>query len=135
MENCIFCRIIAGEIPSMRIYEDQDCIATLDIGPAAKGHTLIIPNKHFADVTDNAPEALLGKLMKVAASVGMRQKERLSAAGFNIVQNNGEAAGQTVPHLHIHVIPRYEGGPVMVAWEPTDPGMDALQEVYEILKD
>ena len=96
MENCIFCRIIAGEIPSMRIYEDQDCIA---------------------------------------ASVGMRQKERLSAAGFNIVQNNGEAAGQTVPHLHIHVIPRYEGGPVMVAWEPTDPGMDALQEVYEILKD
>ena len=119
MENCIFCRIIAGEIPSMRIYEDQDCIATLDIGPAAKGHTLII----------------LGKLMKVAASVGMRQKERLSAAGFNIVQNNGEAAGQTVPHLHIHVIPRYEGGPVMVAWEPTDPGMDALQEVYEILKD
>ena len=73
--------------------------------------------------------------MKVAASVGMRQKERLSAAGFNIVQNNGEAAGQTVPHLHIHVIPRYEGGPVMVAWEPTDPGMDALQEVYEILKD
>ena len=135
METCIFCRIVAGEIPSMRVYEDEDCIATLDIGPATKGHTLIIPKKHYADVTDGVPEELLGKLMKVASSVGVRQKERLAADGFNIVQNNGEAAGQTVPHLHIHVIPRYVGGPLVAGWTPTDPGMEALQEVFEILKD
>ncbi len=135
MDNCIFCRIIAGEIPSMRIFEDDDCIATLDIGPASKGHTLVMPKNHYADVTDGVPEALLGKLLKTAAKIGARQIEKLGAAGFNIVQNNGEEAGQTVRHLHIHVIPRYEGGPKMVGWEPTDPGMDALQKVYEVLKD
>ena len=135
MDNCIFCKIIAGEIPSMRIYEDDQCIATLDIGPASKGHTLVIPKSHYTDVTDGVPEELLGKLMKTASKIGVRQIEKLGAAGFNIVQNNGEAAGQTVRHLHIHVIPRYEGGPGMVGWEPTKPETAELQEVCELLRD
>lgn len=135
MDNCIFCKIVAGDIPSMRVYEDEDCIATLDIGPAGRGHTLIIPKNHYDDITDNVDEALLGRLLKVAAMIGARQKERLHADGFNIVQNNGEAAGQTVKHLHIHVIPRYAGGPEMVAWVPGDPGKEELEEVFEILKD
>ena len=135
MDNCIFCRIISGEIPSLRVYEDDLCIATLDIGPAEPGHTLIIPKAHYNDVMDDVPEVLLGKLMKTAAEIGRRQKERLHADGFNIVQNNGEAAGQTVRHLHIHVIPRYDGHPVIVGWTPQEPGQDALQEVYQVLKD
>ncbi len=135
MSDCIFCRMIAGEIPSLRIHEDEDCIAVLDIGPAEKGHTLIIPKRHYEDVTDGLSAEVLGKLMKTAAVIGARQKERLHADGFNIVQNNGEAAGQTVHHLHIHVIPRFQGGPVIAGWNPTDPGQEALREVYELLKD
>ena len=133
MENCIFCMIVAGDIPSMKVYEDEYCIATLDIGPAAKGHTLIIPKEHHQDITD-MDEALLGKLMSVAKEIGIRQKERLGAAGFNIVQNNGVEAGQTVPHFHIHVIPRYEGGPEMVSWVPGEPEDGELQKVFAILK-
>ncbi len=133
MDNCIFCRIIAGDIPSRRVYEDENCIATLDIGPASKGHTLIMPKKHFQDLTE-MDEELLGKLMITAKTVGIRQKERLGAAGFNIVQNNGIAAGQTVPHFHIHVIPRYEGGPEMAGWIPTEPSAEELDEVLEKLK-
>lgn len=135
MDNCIFCRIVKGEIPSLRVYEDESCIATLDIGPAERGHVLIIPKEHYADVTECTDEALLGKLMKTAAGIGARQMERLGADGFNIVQNNKEAAGQTVRHLHIHVIPRYENHPVIVAWDPKDPGQEELRKVYDILKD
>jgi len=133
MENCIFCKIVAGEIPSMKVYEDEYCIATLDIGPATKGHTLIIPKEHHQDITD-MDAGLLGKLMTVAKTIGIRQKEKLGAAGFNIVQNNGAAAGQTVLHFHIHVIPRYENGPVIAAWTPGEPSMDELAEICEKLK-
>ena len=133
MENCIFCKIIAGDIPSMRVYEDEDCIATLDISPASAGHTLVIPKTHHTDLTDGTDAALLGKLMMVAKTIGMRQKERLGAEGFNIVQNNGAAAGQTVPHLHIHVIPRYEAGPQRVVWKQTDPTTEQLREIHERL--
>lgn len=132
MDNCIFCKIVAGDIPSMRIYEDEDCIATLDIGPASTGHTLIIPKKHYKDLTEMNGE-LAGKLLMAAREIGMRQMERLGAAGFNIVQNNGAAAGQTVLHFHIHVIPRYEGDGEMVTWKPTEPDTDALKTVQEKL--
>lgn len=132
MENCIFCKIVAGEIPSMRVYEDADCIATLDIGPATEGHTLIIPKKHAKDITE-VPAEDLGKLFKVAAQVGTLQMERLGAKGFNVVQNNGTAAGQTVMHFHIHVIPRYENGPQVAAWDPTEPGFDTLGETLKKL--
>lgn len=128
MENCIFCKIVAGDIPSMKIYEDENCIATLDINPATTGHTLIIPKKHYKDVTE-IDEATLGKLFSVAKTIGMRQMERLEADGFNIIQNNGTAAGQTVMHFHIHVIPRYKGGPVLGAWKPTEPDMETLKEI------
>ena len=133
-ENCIFCRIIAGDIPSSRVYEDEDCIAMLDIGPASPGHTLILPREHRKDLTEMDGE-MLGKLMTVAKVIGIRQMERLGAAGFNLVQNNGTAAGQTVPHFHIHVIPRYEGGPAIAAWEPTSPDFDELSKIRERMSD
>lgn len=132
MENCIFCKIVSGDIPSMKVYEDENCIATLDISPATAGHTLIIPKKHYKDLTElNAEE--MGNLFSAAKMIGMRQMERLGAKGFNIIQNNGTAAGQTVMHFHIHVIPRYEGGPVLGAWKPTEPDQEVLKEICEKL--
>lgn len=133
MEDCIFCKIINGDIPSMRVYEDEDCIATMDISPASPGHVLIIPRKHMQDL-EGLDEALAGKLLMVAKEIGQRQKEALGADGFNVVQNNGAAAGQTVMHLHIHVIPRYAHGPQMVVWEPTSPSREHLAELCERLK-
>ena len=133
MDNCIFCKIIKGEIPSTRIYEDDVCIATLDINPAAMGHTLIIPREHHNDITDNMDEVLLGHLFKVAAMAGERQKERLGADGFNVLQNNGTAAGQSVRHLHIHVIPRFDNDGVLGLWKPMEPSMDELRAMGEKL--
>ena len=132
MDNCIFCMIIDGKIPSRRVYEDEVCIATLDINPATTGHTLILPKKHYDDILE-LDEATAGHLLMVAKKIGALQMERLGAAGFNVVQNNKEAAGQTVKHLHIHVIPRYEDGKRLVAWEPTEPTGEELDEVLKKL--
>ena len=118
----------------MKIYEDDACIATMDINPATPGHALILPKSHFQDVTELSEE-LAGKLMMAAKTIGIRQKEHLGADGFNIVQNNGKAAGQTVMHYHIHVIPRYAGGHEIVAWEPTAPTTEQLTEIYTRLKE
>ena len=133
MDDCIFCKIISGEIPSMRVFENEDCIAIMDINPATPGHTLVIPRKHYADITE-LDEETAGKLLMVAKSIGIRQKEALGADGFNVVQNNGRAAGQTVLHLHFHVIPRYAHGPQMVIWEPTQPTTEQLAEICEKLR-
>jgi len=133
MDNCIFCMIVEGTIPSRKIYEDENCIATLDIGPATEGHVLVIPKEHHDDITDMDAD-LLGKLFAVAKNIGILQKERLQAAGFNILQNNGAAAGQTVRHFHIHVIPRYENGPQIAGWTPGEPSAEELDRVWEKLR-
>ena len=132
MENCIFCMIVDGIIPSRRVYEDDVCIATLDIGPANPGHTLVIPKRHYDDLLE-LDKKTAGHLLMVAKKIGALQMERLGAAGFNVVQNNKEAAGQTVKHLHIHVIPRYEGDGRMVLWKPGQPTAEELDEVLEKL--
>lgn len=132
MNDCVFCKILAGEIPSMKIYEDEYCIATLDIGPATDGHTLILAKEHYSDVTE-VPDECLGNLFAAAKKVGKIQMEKLGADGFNIVQNNGAAAGQTVRHFHIHVIPRYEGGPIVAAWKPAEPDFEKLGEIQQKL--
>ena len=105
----------------------------MDINPAAPGHTLIIPKEHHQDLTDDADEALLGHLFKTAAIIGARQKERLKAEGFNVIQNNGEVAGQSVHHLHIHVIPRFANDGVLPLWKPTEPSMEELGAVRDLL--
>ncbi len=133
MDNCIFCMIIDGKIPSRRVYEDEICMATLDINPATPGHTLILPKKHYDDILE-LDEATAGHLLMVAKKIGALQMERLGAAGFNVIQNNKEAAGQTVKHLHIHVIPRYLDGKVLAAWQPTEPTGEELDEVLEKLR-
>jgi len=133
MDNCIFCKIIAGDIPSRKIYEDEDCIVMLDISPATKGHALILPKKHMENLLE-AEEKLLGKLLGVAKMIGKRQMDVLGAKGFNVVQNNFPAAGQTVMHLHVHVIPRYEEGEQIVAWTPHQVEASDLDELQQLLQ-
>lgn len=115
-DDCIFCKIANGDIPSDTVYEDDKYRAILDLSPAVKGHTLIIPKNHFDDLL-SADEDTLESVLKLAQRIGAAQLKALKCDGFNVVQNNGEAAGQTVHHLHVHVIPRYNGGGRMVDWE------------------
>lgn len=106
--DCIFCAIAAGEIPCFKVYEDELVLAYLDINPFAKGHTLVIPKKHSAGLLDTDDETLavvVSRVKKVAAHL----KAALGCDGFNIMQNNGEAAGQTVRHVHFHIVPRWTG--------------------------
>lgn len=104
--NCIFCKIVAGEIPATKVYEDAEVLAFMDIGPIIKGHTLVIPKQHFDPITAT-PEPVLAKLMTVVKKIAAAQMNGLKADGVNVMQTNGAAAGQVVPHIHFHVIPRY----------------------------
>ena len=106
--NCIFCAIAAGEIPSFKVYEDELVLAYLDINPFSKGHTLVIPKAHsegLLDTDDRTLQDVIVRVKKVAAQL----KAKLGCDGFTIVQNNGEAAGQTVRHVHFHIVPRWAG--------------------------
>lgn len=108
MDNCIFCKIIAGEIPSAKVYEDDGFIAFMDINPIALGHTLVIPKTHCRNVFDTPLDVVAG-FYPVVAKVANAVKKAFGADGVNIMQFNEPAAGQEVYHSHIHIIPRYEG--------------------------
>jgi len=126
--NCIFCAIAAGEIPSFKVYEDDLVLAYLDINPFSKGHTLVIPKEHstgLLDTSDETLSAIIARVKKVAAHL----KTALPCDGFNILQNNGEAAGQTVMHLHFHIVPRYGSEPI--AFESHKGDMDELKALAE----
>ncbi|MFI3209340.1 MAG: HIT family protein [Eubacteriales bacterium] len=115
-ENCIFCKIANGEIPAATIYEDEDFRAILDLGPASKGHALIIPKEHYANLYE-LDDVVAGKVLVVAKKIISKMKEVLNCDGYNLVQNNGSVAGQTVFHFHMHLIPRYENDGVGISWE------------------
>ena len=133
MENCIFCKIASGEIPSATLYEDEDFRVILDLGPATKGHALILPKKHAANIAE-MPDDLLGRAASVAKKVAVAMKEGLSCDGVNIVQNNGEAAGQTVFHFHMHIIPRYNGDNAGVTWTPGKLTDEMKEEILSAVK-
>ncbi|MDO4647335.1 MAG: HIT family protein [Eubacteriales bacterium] len=133
MKDCIFCKIANGEIPSATLYEDADFRVILDLGPATKGHSLILPKHHSANIHE-MPEELLSKAILVAKEMGARMTEVLKCDGLNIVQNNGEAAGQTVPHFHMHLIPRYEGDNAGVSWTPGELTEEQKAEILEGFK-
>ena len=116
-EDCIFCKIANGDIPSKTLYEDEDFRVILDLGPATKGHALILPKEH-ADNLYELPDETASKVFVLAKKLAMKMKEKLNCDGLNIVQNNGEAAGQTVQHFHMHLIPRYKGDQVGITWHP-----------------
>ncbi|MDD5252068.1 MAG: HIT family protein [Patescibacteria group bacterium] len=106
MPDCIFCRIISGEIPSHKVYEDDQCVAFLDIAPTNVGHVLIVPKEHQPTMIE-APDEMLAQLCTVARRVAQAAVSAVQAPAFNLIVNNGAVAGQLVPHLHIHVIPRF----------------------------
>lgn len=128
MDNCIFCKIAKGDIPSTTLYEDEDFKVIFDISPASPGHVLILPKTHHQDVCD-LPEELGGKVMALAARIGKAMKTGLPCDGFHLVQNNGTAAGQTVFHFHMHVIPRRKGDKEIVIWEPGTADAEALKKM------
>ncbi|MDO4298443.1 MAG: HIT family protein [Lachnospiraceae bacterium] len=130
--NCIFCKIANGEIPSATLYEDEEFRVILDLGPASRGHALILPKKHAANLFE-LPDETAEKVMVLAKKIAGRLKEGLGADGINLVQNNGEAAGQTVFHFHMHLIPRYDGDTVQVTWTPgtlTDADKEEILKLF-----
>lgn len=133
MENCIFCKIASGEIPATTLYEDQDFRVILDLGPASKGHALILPKEHYANIYE-IPEELAAKAMILAKKMAGVLTQALKCDGFNIVQNNGEPAGQTVFHFHMHLIPRYEGDDVGLTWNPGSLTEEDKEEILSKVK-
>lgn len=118
MDNdCIFCKIANGEIPSSTIYEDDPFRVILDLSPATKGHALILPKKHMANIFE-MDEETAEKVFVLASRIAKAMKEALNCDGLNIVQNNGEIAGQTVFHFHMHIIPRYNDDGQQINWVP-----------------
>ena len=128
--DCIFCAIAANEIPSFKVYEDELVVAYLDINPFTKGHTLVIPKTHSAGLLDT-DDALLGEIIVRVKKVAAHLKSALPCDGFNILQNNGEAAGQTVKHVHFHIVPRYGFEPIV--FENHKGDVDALKSLGERL--
>ena len=134
-ENCIFCKIANGDIPSYTIAEDADFKAIMDIAPATKGHALVIPKQHYADIYEIDPE-VLGKAVQFGQKVIKHATPVLGCDGYNLVQNNGEAAGQTVFHFHMHLIPRYADGENknLVSVIPGSMDADEMKALFEQLK-
>jgi histidine triad (HIT) family protein len=117
VDDCLFCRIVAGELPSTRVHEDDRVIAIMDIFPATRGHVLVIPRAHSRDLHEVA-ESDLAAAASAARRVAGLAVSGLHADGVTIMQSNGAAAWQTVFHYHVHVIPRYEGDPLVLPWRP-----------------
>lgn len=134
MSDCIFCKLANGEIPTTKLYEDDDFTVILDAGPATKGHCLVLPKAHYANIYE-IPEDLTAKAFVLARKMAIKMTKAMGCDGFNIVQNNGETAGQSVFHFHIHLIPRYRGGEVIVAnWTPHDLTDEWKDEIVEKFK-
>lgn len=132
-DDCIFCKIANGEIPSATVYEDSICRVILDVNPANKGHALVIPKEHYDDIYSMDADTA-SKVFTIATEVAKAQKAELNPDGLNIVQNNGEAAGQTVFHFHMHVIPRYIKDNVNIKWLPEKPEADELEALSKALR-
>lgn len=127
-ENCIFCKIANGEIPSKTLYEDEEFRVILDLGPATKGHALILPKNHYKDLYELPDETAQG-VITLAKKMALLMTKRLSCDGFNLVQNNGEAAGQTVFHFHMHLIPRYCNDGQQIGWKVGEAAPEELEEI------
>ena len=132
-ENCIFCKLANGDIPTATLYEDDDFRVILDIEPASKGHALILPKAHYANLFE-MPEELLAKAMSLAKVWGEKLVKGLNADGLNLVQNNGLAAGQTVFHYHLHMIPRYDHDQVGELWTPGSLSAEQREEILAKVK-
>ncbi len=131
-DNCIFCKIANGEIPSRKLYEDDNFVVIMDLGPATKGHSLIIPKEHYANLYE-MPAELAAEAMKIAQKMAIKMTAALQADGFNLVQNNGEVAGQTVFHFHLHLIPRYKEDGAGITWTPQSVSGEELDKIKDTI--
>lgn len=123
--DCLFCKIVAGEIPATTVHEDDRTVAFMDVNPGARGHLLVVPREHVADV-HAIGEDDLAAVARTAKRMAGRVVERLGADGVNVLQNSGAAAWQTVLHYHVHVVPRYRGDPLRLPWVPAPGDPDEI---------
>lgn len=134
-DDCIFCKLANGDIPTNSIYEDEDFNVFMDAAPATKGHALVVPKNHYADIYEIDSE-VLGKAVKVGQKVIKHATKVLGCEGYNLVQNNGEVSGQTVFHFHLHLIPRYESmdNKNLLSWTPGEATGDELKAIAESIR-
>jgi histidine triad (HIT) family protein len=132
-ENCIFCKIARKEAPASIVYEDTDVMVFVDIRPVSEGHTLIIPKKHYVDIYDT-PDQLLAALHVIVKKIAVAIKKVTNADGISIVQQNGKAAGQDIFHIHVHVIPRFEGTKIPHFGELTVVSRETLEKVAQKIR-
>jgi histidine triad (HIT) family protein len=130
-DDCIFCKVVAGELPAAKVHEDERTLAFMDINPWTRGHLLVIPKRHAADLGE-VPDDDLAAVASVAKQLAVRARERLGADGVNLINSFGAAAWQTVFHFHVHVIPRYEGDPLTL---PTKPGTSDPEELAALARE
>ena len=126
--DCIFCAIVAGEIPAAKVYEDEDVFAFMDIAPANPGHTLVIPKQHYRNIFDMPPE-IGSKIMQAAIPIANAIRTALNPDGLNLFQSNEAAGFQTVFHFHLHLIPRWEDDPLRLPWRPSEGNMDEISNI------
>lgn len=131
-ENCIFCKIAAGEIPSKVLYEDEEFRVILDTAPATKGHALILPKNHYANLYE-LPKETAAEVMKLAQKMAKVMTDKLECDGFNLMQNNGEVAGQTVFHFHMHLIPRYRNDGQKTVLKSGSMTQEELEEIKNVI--
>ncbi|MGN0480733.1 MAG: HIT family protein [Lachnospiraceae bacterium] len=129
-DDCIFCKLANGDIPTNALYEDDNVKVIFDLSPASKGHVLILPKEHYDNIFDMTKEAG-EKVFATAVKLAPALKRATGCEGMNIVQNNGEIAGQTVFHFHMHMIPRYTGDTVSVGWKPGELDKEAAQQIID----
>jgi histidine triad (HIT) family protein len=132
-DNCLFCGIVAGTIPSEQVASNDRAIAFMDINPATRGHLLVIPREHATDLRESAPEDLIAATL-LAQSMVSRVIDRLGADGANLLSCIGEVAWQSVFHTHLHVIPRYRDDPLRLPWNPSSGDMDAISATAQELR-
>ena len=130
--DCIFCQIVAGELPALKVHEDEDTLAFMDINPATRGHALVIPRRHARNLLEITAEDLSATVL-AAQQLARRVTERLGAEGVNLINSCGSVAWQTVFHFHIHVIPRYSDDPMKLPWTPAPGDMDAIAAIAQEL--
>ena len=132
-DNCIFCKIAAGEIPSKTVYEDDMFRVVMDLGAASEGHALILPKNHYTNLMELDEKTAAG-VLPLAGKIARAMIKGLKCDGLNLVQNNGEEAGQTVMHFHLHMIPRYKGGAEVIAWKPGNHTQEEMENTAEKIR-
>lgn len=134
MEDCIFCKIVAGKIPCTKVYEDDVALAMMDISPLNRGHLLVVPKEHFGNIVEIDP-GLYGHICSLTCTISKAVQTALNPDGMNVQQLNGKAANQVVPHLHIHLVPRWEGDGITISnWDPVMGDQDDIAAAAQAIR-